>query len=786
MSDDFRLMVNGHDCTKSMPLTVAELKRQREMQKPMLAAHMDYETRSTVDLKKAGAYRYAEHPSTGVWCLSWRLGDGPVERWHPGDEPPMELIAHIEAGGLVIAQNAGFERVITNKVIRRDLPWFPELKIEQQDCTMARALALALPAGLDNLAIALKLRFQKDKEGYNLMLRMCRPRSMDGDTPIWWDDQEKIQRLGEYCDVDVLTECDADAALPQLNSFEKKLWQLDQTINDRGVMLDVHSIERALEVVGEANKRADDRMWYLTDGDVQKCTETAKIVAWLNKRGVPATSIAKGEHEEIILCGQIFGDETVEEVIRLRGAASKTSTKKYKAMLDCVCADSRARGLFGYSVASTRRWAGRLIQPHNLPRIQDEDPPDVDRAIFFLNTPKSKADLLDSIELSTGRSALEVLSRSLRGMFTAAPGKKLYGGDFSNIEGVTNAWLAGEDWKLEGFRLAFAKMGPGMYETSYARSFGKQVADVTKGERQIGKVQELSLGYQGSVGAYVTMGANYGIKPGKVAEVARAATSEEAWAAVAKKYSVRDSRGLDRDAWTGIKIVVNSWRAAHPAIVGSWWALQEAALEAVQNPGAKIPVYDGKCAYLAANGFLFCQLPSKGVIAYAAPRVRETEWDPPVFYTMLAEETVKAEAHGEVMIHFTAEGRRVEPEEPLFLEDGTEVPMKVRNRRGRKKYVVEYDGVDSKTKRWSPQYLYGGLQCENIVQAVARDFLAEAMMRIEPKYPIVLHVHDEVVSEVLEGFGSVDEYKQIMSILPAWAEGCPIAVAAWEDKRYVK
>jgi DNA polymerase len=757
-----------------------------------LSAHMDYETRSTVDLKKAGAYRYAEHSSTGVWCLSWRLGDGDVNRWHPGDEPPLDLIAHIEAGGEVIAQNAGFERVITNVVVRRDFPWWPELKIEQQDCTMARALALALPAGLDNLAIVLKLRSQKDKEGYNLMLRMCRPRSMSDDgTPIWWDEPDKIERLGQYCDVDVLTECDADAALPRLIPFEKQVWQLDQTINDRGVLLDVHTIERALEVVAEANKRSDDRMWYLTDGDVQKCTETAKIVAWLNKRGVPAVSIAKGEHEEIILSGQVLGDETVEEVIRLRGAAAKTSTKKFKAMLDCVCADGRARGLFGYSVASTRRWAGRLIQPHNLKRMDDDDGDNVDvpLAIALLQTPKAKADMLDSIELATGRPSLEVLSRCLRGMFIAGPGKKFYGADFSNIEGVVNAWLAGETWKVEGFRAAFAKMGPGMYETSYARSFGIDIAAVTKAMRQIGKVQELSLGYQGSVGAYVTMGANYGIKPAAVAAVARAATSDEAWAAVAKKYSVRDSRGLDRETWTGIKIVVNSWRAAHPAIVGSWWNLQEAALEAVQNPGAKIPVYDGKCAYLAANGFLFCQLPSKGVIAYAAPRIRETEWDPPVFYTIAGEETVKAMWSDDLqaMIHFTSENREIKPDEPLFLDDATEIPMKVRNKRNRKKYVVEYDGVDSKTKRWSPQYLYGGLQCENIVQATARDFLAEAMIRTEAAgYPIVLHVHDEEVSEVDEGFGSVDEYKQIMAQLPTWAEGCPIAVAAWEDKRYVK
>jgi DNA polymerase len=192
----------------------------------------------------------------------------------------------------------------------------------------------------------------------------------------------------------------------------------------------------------------------------------------------------------------------------------------------------------------------------------------------------------------------------------------------------------------------------------------------------------------------------------------------------------------------------------------------------VQNPGAKIPVYHGKCAYLAANGFLFCQLPSKGVIAYAAPRIREQEWNPPVYYTLAGEEVLAADVADDV---------------PLFLEDGTEVPAKVRERKGRKKYVVEYDGMDSQTKKWGAQYLYGGLQCENIVQATARDFLAEALLRVEEAgYPIVLHVHDEIVSEVPASFGSVEEYNRIMSILPAWAENCPLAVKSWEDARYVK
>jgi DNA polymerase len=703
-----------------------------------VTAHHDFETRSTVDLPKSGSHRYFEHPTTGVWMMSWGVGDGPIHRWHPGDEDPIELLAFVEAGGMMAAHNAAFERLAWAWIRKHLCPHWPPLLAEQQDCTMARAVAMALPAGLDQLAVALKTRVQKDKEGSRLMMQMCRPRRVEADgTIVWWDDAERIARLGDYCDQDVDTERHVDKIVPFLTETERRVWLLDQKINDRGVMLDTRLASRALDVVGEAKRKADDHMWFLTDGDVKKCTETAKIVAWLNKRGVPCTSVAKGEVEEIILTSQILGDDVAQEVIELRRAAAKSSTSKFSAMLKTVCADGRGRGTLGYHVASTGRWGGRLWQPQNLPRVDaDRDLPDVMRTLELLATPKAKADLIDSIELVTGKP-METLSKCLRAMLIAAPGKKFIGGDFSNIEGRVTAWVAGEERKLDVFRAYDAGLGPDVYKVTAAGVLGIPVADVSKHQRQaFGKVPELALGYQGSVGAFVTMGATYGVKAGEVATVSKSLTDPVDWTATRSKYSTDDSRGLDQETWTGVKLVVERWRETHPNITQAWWDLQDAALEAVGKPGMVVPVCGGRIKYLAANGFLFCSLPSGRVISYAMPRTAKVE---------------------------------------MF---------------GKERWQVRYDGVDSKTKRWGEQSLYGGKQMENIAQAISRDALVEAMFDAEEfGFELVLTVHDELLCEnddLADSNWTEENLRRIMSRVPEWAHGLPIAAATWEDYRYVK
>ena len=690
----------------------------------MLAAHIDFETRSTVDLQKAGVHRYAEHPSTSVWCMSYFVGMPsplrPVKNWRPGDPDPTDLLEWVADGGRCVAHNMPFDRTIWNKVVRaRIAPHWPAMTIEQTDCTMARALAMGLPASLDMLGHAVGAKIKKDKDGHRLMMQMCRPRLVKPDGEIvWWDDPEKVQRLVDYCDIDIQAEAEIDLCLPQLSPAERRIWLLDQIINERGVAIDVVSCEAAERAVEYARKRANERLWYITKGDVKKASEVQKIVEWLNGRGVPCTSLQKGDMETLILKTEILGDNDAEEVVRLRRAASKTSNDKYPAMTRSASGEGRVRGTLAYHAAHSGRWAGRLFQPQNLPRLDHEKDGDtVDFVVRMLERNETPAEIVDALDVLTG-DPLGTLSKCLRAMLLAAPGKIFCGGDFSNIEGRLNAWFAGEDWKLDAFRAYDAKTGPDLYNLAYARAFGVPLGAVTKQERQVGKTMELALGFQGGKHSFQKMGANYGV-------------------------SVTDERADELKA---------AWRKANPKITQSWWTLQDAAIAAVASPGEKIAVLDGKVTYLAANGFLFCRLPSSRVIAYAKPRLKKVE----ILQTIVDED-------GDVV----------------------DVPKGF-------KHQVEYDGLDSMTNRWCPQVLYGGKQCNNVVQAAARDLMAEAMLDAEAAgLPVVLTVHDELLCEVE---GPVDaqwkswaeKLQSIMGRVPSWATGLPLAAAAWEDKRYVK
>jgi len=708
-------------------------------------AHIDFETRSAANLKTVGVYRYAEDPTTEVLCMSWRLGDGPVQRWAPGDPYP-SLLDAIREGAIVAAHNAGFERCIWNTVLvrRGGLPW-PLLEPSTQDCTMARAHALALPGALDNLGAALKSPVQKDKEGSRLMMQMCKPRSVSETGVItWWDDPDRRHRLEAYCDQDVLTECAVDQMIPPLTDFEQRLWTLDQRINDRGIAVDLVLARGAMDAAAEAKKRADQEMWRLTQGAVAKCSEAAKLIAWLNARGIPCVSVAKGEIEELVLSADVLGDPDAAAAIRLRRASARTSTDKFKKMLVCVCADGRLHGMFTYHKASTGRWAGSLVQVQNLVRVDAEsEGPDVARTVHILKTARSGKEAVDAISLMCG-PAVEWISKSVRSALVAAPGRRFVGGDWSNIEGRVNAWTANETWKLDAFRAYDVGTGHDLYNLSYARSFGIRPDDVKKPQRQIGKVQELALGYQGGVGAFINLAANYLMDMKAVSRTALDASDDMARFEAAMKWDRAGDRryGLDKDVWVGIQIVVDAFRAANPNIVQSWWDRQDAAIDAVANPGLVVPCCGGKIQYLVAKGFLFCRLPSGRVISYCAPRIRWADT-------------------GRV----DADGKRI------------------------KKRQVEYDGTHSKTKKWGPLRLYGGHQCENDTQGIARDILAEGMFRCEAwPAPLVLHAHDEMLAEVDEDSPfRAHHMEALMVIRPDWADAkLPLAAKAWEDHCYVK
>jgi DNA polymerase len=347
------------------------------MSRPVV--HIDTETRSAVDLRKAGMHRYFEDPTTAVWCLVWAIGEGPRTPWLPGDPDPDELLDAVRAGATVVAHNNNFDREAWNKKLPAH---WPKLTIEQSDCTMARCAALALPQGLDDAAAVLGLPVRKDPAAHRLVMQMCKPKDWvicteddaQGTVPVWHDDPAKIQALVRTrCVPDVEMEYLVDKRLPTLTASERRVWELDQRINERGVAFDTAFARRAAALCAEARARADREMFRLTKGVVEKTTQVGRLSDWLNERGVICSSLKKGEIEELIVRALDENDHDAVAAIRLRRASAKSSTAKYTAINNAVCADGRVRGLLNYHTTHTGRWGGRLVQPQNFPRLKDEN-----------------------------------------------------------------------------------------------------------------------------------------------------------------------------------------------------------------------------------------------------------------------------------------------------------------------------------------------------------------------------------------------------------------------------
>lgn len=684
--------------------------------------HLDFETRSPVELKKTGTYVYAEHPDTDIWCAAFALGDEHPRLWVPGEPCPSDVRAHITLGGTVTAHNAAFERIIWREIFTPRYGW-PEPKLEQYRCTMAAALALALPAGLDDLAGALGLAEKKDSAGYRKMIQMAKPRRVEEDgTYVWWDDEDRKRSLYAYCIQDVIVEREVDKLLLPLRPAEQHLWLVDQRINDRGVYVDVDLCESANAIADEMQKRLDRAMRQATGNEVRACTNTKQLTEWLNQQGVACDSVAKDVVDRML--GRDDLPEAARTALLLRQQGSKTSTAKADALLRGMNADGRARGLMQFHAASTGRWGGRRFQPQNLKR-PDEDT-DIPQAIGVIKSRNLDAALL------LYDDPMSIIGDCIRGMVIAAPDRVLRAADFSNIEGRDLAWLAGEQWKLDAFAAFDRGEGEDLYKVTAGSILDKPAKEVTKPERQnIGKVSELALGYQGGVGAMMTMSKGkvpfhelYEMLADKMPDHAERA---------AEAYEQRGrGQGLSATGWQAAEIIKLAWRAKHPRIVQFWKDAEESAIAAVATPGSIWAA--GKVKFRKVGSFLFMQLPSGRCLAYAYPSLADgmTPWGKPI-------------------------------------------------------QKLKFWGVDSLTKKWTQQETYGGKLVENATQAVARDKLADRLVWLDANgWEPVLHVHDEAVTETDPLFGSTEDLERVMSTMPAWAAGCPVAAAGWSEERYQK
>lgn len=685
--------------------------------------HLDFETRSAVDLKKTGVHVYAEDPTTDVWCAAYAFDDDPVELWTPDGFPPIEVFQHVKDGGIIVAHNANFERILWQFVLGPRYHW-PVPSIKQWRCTMAMARAMALPGSLENAAASVGMTEAKDMAGHRLMMQMARPRKVHAGGRIeWWDVEEKKQRLFDYCKQDVIVERELEKRIMPLRPKEQKLWFFDQVINDRGVHVDRNLCEAAKKIVADTRAGLNAEIREVTDGDVSACTNVNQIVTWLRANGLPdVESIAAPVLVELLARDDISDD--ARRVIELRQEASKASVAKIDALLRGRSSDGRARGLVEYHVASTGRWGGRRFQPQNLKRPEEKN---VDSVIKTVMTGRR-----DLVEMVYGQP-LSAIGDCLRGMVIAAKGKKLITADYSNIEGRVLAWLAGEQWKIDAFRDYDRGVGADLYKLAYSRSFNTPIGAVDGEKRQVGKVQELALGFGGGVGAFVQMAKGYGVEIGDsygmLLEVAEGEHVDKAFKAFEERGK---SYGIEKHKWVAAEIVKLGWRAAHPNVEQFWWDIESAAIAAVETPGRITTV--GLIKFRMNGSFLFMQLPSGRMLTYPYPRIKmgKTPW-------------------------------------------GTE------------KAELWFKGVDTYTRQWGDTSTYGGKLAENATQAAARDVLAEAIPVVEKAgYPVVLTVHDEMVTEVPVGFGSVPELSELMTAPQPWMTGLPVTADGWEGDRYRK
>lgn len=643
---------------------------------------IDIETYSSTDLIKSGVYKYVEAPDFEVMLFAYALDGSPVmvcDLTLDSSLPKAVASMLVDPEVLKTAHNANFERTCIAKHFGLTLP------AEQWECTMAKSSMLGLPLSLEAVAKVLHLEQEKDTAGKSLIRYFslpCKPTKTNGGRTrnLPEHDFDKWEAFCQYCRQDVVVE---QAIRERVKFFEipmaeKKLWYLDQKINDTGVLLDPVFVKEAIRQDFEYKEKLTTEAVKLTGLD--NPNSAAQLKEWIG--GETGEEVKTLNKETVPVLLQNTDCAIVTRVLQLRQEMSKTSVKKYIAMHKALCADSRVRGLLQYYGANrTGRWAGRLVQVQNLPQ---NHLPDLDLARKLVR----EGDM-ELVELMYG-NVPDTLSQLIRTAFVPSPGHRFIIADFSAIEARVIAWLAGERWRMDVFN-THGKI----YEASAAQMFKVPIENVTKGSplRQKGKVAELALGYQGGPDAMVKMGAL--------------------------------KMGLQEEE---LPKLVKMWRNANKKIVQLWYDVEAKAVEAIETGKTTVLQYGLK--FTCANGLLYIVLPSGRKLAYQSPALAP-------------------------------------------------------NRFGGQS--IRYWGMGQTTKQWKQQETYGGKLVENIVQAIARDCLADAMLRIDAAgYKIVMHVHDEVVLEMPEGKGSIEEVNAIMGMPIGWAKGLPLRADSYESAYYKK
>lgn len=719
--------------------------------------YCDLETFSAKDIR-AGSHAYAADPSAEVLLWGYAIDDAPAKVWDVTVGPmPEELRQALDEVARKERRHVWQNGVMFDRVFLSYVMPDIVLPMETLDDTMVMAYQAGLPGSLKELCQVFHLSADKakDADGSRLIQIFCKP------LPSTWKldratsktHPEEWAKFVNYCRLDIESMREVYKRLPAFNrtAKERELQVLDATINMRGIGVDVEFAEAAIATAERAKKDIDKQVFKLTDGRVVTAGQRdALIQFFFDKYGWQLKDMRKSELEKRMEDPDIPAE--MKELIGLRLMGTKTSVQKYKRVVQGAV-DGRLRGCMQFRGASrTGRISGRTFQPQNLPR------PLI----------KSQTEIEEIIE-DTKLGILEIcyddvsvpLSSAIRSVIVPAAGNRLCVADFSNVEGRVLAWLAGEEWKLEAFREFdtlqtksgawalpyrdgwfqewavnakgdFIHKGHDLYKLTYARTFGIKPEDVTKDQRQMGKVLELALGYQGGPGAFATFAMNFGMDLDELAKTTEATIEESYWIesmgmlkwAKEKKLI----RGMSQKAWVACNAIKSAWRKANSEIESFWYSLAKACQSAIKAKGVAFSA--GRIVCKVSGNYLLMRLPSGRYLVYPAPRL---------------------------------------PEEGEMCD-------------------FSFMGVNQYTKKWERIPTYSGKLAENSVQGAACDLLLEAGPRLEAAgYHIVMSVHDEYITEIKDdNTRNHREMEKIMSDLPDWAEGLPLVAAGFEAARYRK
>ena len=667
----------------------------------MKTLSIDIETYSSIDLTKSGVYKYIQNDFE-ILLIAYAYDDEEIKiiDLKNNEKIPEKLKEDILDENIIkTAFNANFERVCLSKYFNT------YLSPKMFRCTQVHALYLGLPHGLENVAKSLRLKEQKLEEGKSLIRFFNKRENLDlltsnNENIKKGEVLKKYEEFKKYCINDVKVERSIRKILEKvkLPESEQKLWQLDQEINDRGVLVDSKLLNNAIYYDNYFKNILIEKLKTITNINNPKSNNQMKD--YLNSLGLNVNSLSKESVESLLNSDEVKKNphyEKIKEVLHLRKMLNKTSTKKYESMKRCMCDDERIRGLFQfYGANRTGRWAGRLVQVQNLPQNKINNLEQVREKIrndIIKDFPSRKKEFNKNLNLNLYKdeNLSSLLSQLIRTTFIPKKNHRFIITDFSAIEARIIAYLSNEKWRIDVFN-THGKI----YEASASKMFKVDIDEITKESelRQKGKIAELALGYQGGVGALVSMGAyNMNLCESELIEI------------------------------------VKAFRSSNPNIVKLWNNAQKAFIEAVKNKS--VVHIDKNISFIYEGNILFIKLPSGRRLSYIRPKI---DYD------------------------------------NIF-----------------NKYIITYEGVDPTTKKSKRLTTYGGKLVENIVQAIARDVLAQSMINLKNHgFNIVMHVHDEIVLEVENGVSSVEEVCEIMCKENRYLKGLKLKADGFESKYYKK